>query len=399
MFVPHSTYAWRVSRLPSLRADAQTERFDVLPDGEPHNGYILHLDGTGLFDLEIPGREGLNSKKRKSFDHALKTRWLKHATCAIWSPDRSIRYHQRDFVTLDTLHLFWRVPNLDQRYHSQDGSDLWPRLPFEVVIYLDQQHVEAEEKQLVCMRRIVELEAVIADLRMEADRNERQASHQNAIQSMRARTLRRNQELFLTAHPFDVRFEFGSVEDLWENSEFLASQSPYFSDLFAAGFLESATKSLDPERCSIPTRTVHVTKGSLEEYRAVFVWLRIGLVQFDDSPEGSHHQAAVQDPKPSHASSIYSLAHFLQIPELSALALKFCLEHLTPAKVAEELLREWCYLYKEVRQELIEYAVRNWSKVKTSPGMKDLCKTLGSDDLPFETQSVLLELMAKVATI
>ncbi|SGY50361.1 BQ5605_C001g00876 [Microbotryum silenes-dioicae] len=384
MFVPHDSYAWRVPRLPSILADAQTERFDILPGGEPRNGYILHLDGTGLFYLEIPGREGLNSKKRKSFDHALKTRWLKHATCAIWSPDRSICYHRHNFVTLDTLHLFWRMPNLDQRHNSQVGSDLWPPLPFDVVVHLDQQHMEAEEKQLVCMRQIVELEAVIADVRIETNRNERQTSDQNAIQSMQVKTLRRNQELFLTAHPFDVRFEFGSVGDLWENSEFLASQSSYFYDLFAAGFSESATKSLDPERCSIPTRTVHVTEGRLEEYRAVFVWLRTGLVQFDDSPEGSHDEAAVQGPNPSQASSIYSLAHFLQIPELSALALKFCLEHLTPAKVAEELVREWCYLYKEV---------------KTSPGMKDLCKTIGSDDLPIETQSVLLELMAKVSII
>ncbi|SCZ99585.1 BZ3500_MvSof-1268-A1-R1_Chr3-1g06124 [Microbotryum saponariae] len=394
MFMDHGTHYWTLDldKLASLGCDGEWETPPFYP--LESDRMALCFNNAGVFRLALLHRQQLTSTARPSYDHNLKHCGLRHAICEVWSTDRTECYHSHRFVVFGSypeLRVDWEVPRLLKMAQSCNKDERICIVAFQV----DSRNLE---NQLMYRRgitaRLAEAGVKVARL----VRQECQEKHLVTLNEMFSKTQQSLQVIYSTAHPFDVRFEFGSATDLWENSAFLASQSPYFADLFAAGFLESVTKPLDPERCSVPARTVHVTTGRLEEYRAVFVWLRTGFIRFDDSPEGSHDQAAVQDTNLIQASSIYSLAQFLQIPELSALALKFCLEHLTPAKVAEELFREWSYLHKEVRQELIQYAVRNWSEVKTSKSITEACKTIGSDDLPFETQSVLLELTAKVAT-
>ncbi|SCV71212.1 BQ2448_2800 [Microbotryum intermedium] len=344
------TFTWTL-HLPSPLKVVQTEPWDLSFPGFDSN-LIIHLDGTGLFRLDVQCRQDMHKKTRIAFDHSLKTRWLKHASCAIWSFDRSTCFHRHRFVSYDHLHLVWRVPGLDQGNNGQYGSS--GKVSYVIIFHVDRAHEEAEVARQERIRQTLE---ETGDARAEKAQVECQANHQEALQLMKSRTLKSAREIYSTAHPFDVRFEFDSAEELWDNSDL--------------------TKPLDPEQCSVAMRTVRVTNSRLEEYRDVFVWLRTGLFLFDDLTAALDDETASQAPHTTQASSF--------------------LEHLTPAKVADDLLREWCYVHEEVRQAMIEYAVGNWSEVKTFPVMTDIYKTTGSDDLPLETQSVLLELMARVA--
>ncbi|SCZ99403.1 BZ3500_MvSof-1268-A1-R1_Chr3-1g05995 [Microbotryum saponariae] len=399
MFVYHGIHTWtlKLSELASLGSGEQwkTPPFYPLDPGR----MALCFDNSGHFRLELLHRADLSSRELRSYDHNLKHFKLRNATCEIWSADRTECYHSHHFVlsVQCDLQLDWNVPRLSQWANLGKNDE-----SFCVVIFrVNSQGDEADS----AYRKGIEAQlakkgATLARIALQ----ECQQEHQATLMRLCSKIQQSDQVIHSTAHPFNVRFAFGSAGDLWESSEFLASQSAYFADLFAAGFSESIMKPVDAEQCSVPTRTVHVIKGRLEEYHAVFVWLRTGLIRFDDSIGNSAQPSDIEATAPCsnaiQASSVYSLSHYLQLPELSALALNFCLEHLTPARAALELLREWCYAHEEVRQKLIEYVVRNWSEVKTSSVITDLCKTIGKDsDLPFEAQNVLLELMAKVAVM
>ncbi|KDE07524.1 hypothetical protein MVLG_02195 [Microbotryum lychnidis-dioicae p1A1 Lamole] len=420
MFVYHGIHTWtlKLSELASLGSGEQWRTPPFYPL-DPDR-MALCFDNSGNFRLELLHRADLSSRELQSYDYNLKHSKLRNATCEIWSADRTQCYHSHFFVSnvqLD-LRLDWNVPRLSQWAKSGKNDESFCVVIFRVNSQgdeADSAYRKAIEAQLAkkgadeadsAYRKGIEAQLAKEFKGATLERialQECQEEHQSTLKRLFSKIHQSDQVTHSTAHPFNVRFAFGSAGDLWESSEFLASQSAYFADLFAAGFSESVMKPVDPEQCSVPTLTIHMTKGRLEEYHAVFVWLRTGLILFDDSigdSEPSDVEATAPSSNAIQASSVYSLSHYLQLPELSALALNFYLEHLTPAQAALELLREWCYPHEEVRQKLIEYVVCNWSEVKTSSVITDLCKTIGKDsDLTFEAQNVLLELMAKVAVM
>lgn len=77
-------------------------------------------------------------------------------------------------------------------------------------------------------------------------------------------------------------------------------------------------------------------------------------------------------PRPASPKSVYRLAHLLQIAELQRLALASLLNFVTVENVAVEAFSPVSLAYDEVRSQLIDFIVRHWPQVKTSPSWIEL---------------------------
>ncbi|KDE06609.1 hypothetical protein MVLG_03105 [Microbotryum lychnidis-dioicae p1A1 Lamole] len=380
--------------------DLVTKPFEIPPtswsvDEKPLSDATLNITRYGAFELKVGA--GL------SHDPRIK-QFLSHATCDVWSLDRSTNYHVHHFVThyrkWSRLDLSWTVQGV------QDAlGDLGKSASFLVVLEFDVTKISVE----ALIRENLEQEHWKIELaKAESAKQEPQQRYKTIIQPSSTRALTGFQDLGSSAHPFDVRFVFGGEgesdeKELWENAAFLASRSPYFADLFSSGYSESLIEPVSPQECKVASRTVRITEGTFEDYRATFIWLRTGHILLSDLLESSRSKitdfASEDAPQPVLARSIYAVAHYLQISSLCELALRCIEDCLTPTTAAEYLVDELCCLYREPRDLVITYAVNNWDKVKPTTVIKEAIAKKAKGELSPGATETLLDVLMRVACV
>ncbi|KAL8277426.1 hypothetical protein RQP46_010148 [Phenoliferia psychrophenolica] len=213
----------------------------------------------------------------------------------------------------------------------------------------------------------------------------------------------------------DVRFSFPRTGcELWADSTFLESASPYFKDLFSSGFAEGTLShtgapvappvlSSDPngKRQRVdpdangglydsddehddstplpfadasspppgPFHSVVVTAAAYSTYKAVLGFIYTNQIHFkplrSTKPRPTTPLLGAASPK-----SVYRLAHYLEITALKALALEELRLGLTTANAAEELFGDVSKAYPEVLAVYLKLARKNWDVVKGTAGMK-----------------------------
>ncbi|GAA5850752.1 hypothetical protein JCM8547_009079 [Rhodosporidiobolus lusitaniae] len=211
-----------------------------------------------------------------------------------------------------------------------------------------------------------------------------------------------------------VRFVFPrSGHQLFANETFLSAASPYFGQLFSSNFQEGAVTMTDDtvdvlfedyafddsddetdqlvkvvspfssenEPSLQGFKIVKVTDATYSTYFAVLVWLRSGYIDFapplsydlseHDETVTREHILSVRNealanrtgkkaspllPNPVSPKSVFRLAHFLELPTLSALALKTFRRCLTPSSAAIELYSDDATCYPSLRDAVLELA-------------------------------------------
>ncbi|GAA5904116.1 hypothetical protein JCM6882_003949 [Rhodosporidiobolus microsporus] len=245
---------------------------------------------------------------------------------------------------------------------------------------------------------------------------------------------------------------------LWTSADTLASFSPYFKTLLASEFSEAVTfyaneeeeksktsvstekaedaemhetdeedsddsddelddfffssppssLSFDPSG-SRPYRRVTV-RGAWSTYRAILAYATTGHLSFAPlqssriSEAGSsahlnslktHLSATPALPLPVSPKSVYRAAHLLELPSLTALALRDFRRQLTPSVAVAELFSPVSARYDELRAVALEYVVKSWADVKDSEGFGEVKERVKKGELK-DAGPVLIELLEKV---
>ncbi|SCZ99588.1 BZ3500_MvSof-1268-A1-R1_Chr3-1g06127 [Microbotryum saponariae] len=399
-------YSWtlKLGCLGGCLQDLVTKPFEIPPtrgsiDEKPLSGATLNVDRYGAFELKLGA--GLS--------HLPEAKWLlMYATCGVWSLDRTTEHHVHHFVThyrnRSTLDLSWTVRAVEDALRNSGKS-----ISFLVVLEFDTTEISVE----ALIRENLEQKVSKIKLAVEEHvKQDPQQRYKTVVQPSSTRALTGVQgeyiDLGSSAHPFDVRFIFGGEgesdeKELWENAAFLASRSPYFAVLFSSGYSESLIEPVSPQECKVASRTVRITEGTFEDYRATFIWLRTGHILLSDLLESSRSKmtdfTSEDAPQPVLARSIYAVAHYLQISSLCELALRCIEDCLTPTTAAEYLVDEWCYFYPEPRELVMTYAVDNWDKVKPTTVMKDAIAKRAKGELSPGARETLLDVLMRVACV
>ncbi|KAL8286777.1 hypothetical protein RQP46_004305 [Phenoliferia psychrophenolica] len=212
----------------------------------------------------------------------------------------------------------------------------------------------------------------------------------------------------------DVRFFFPKTSsELWANSEVLSDASPYFKDmlssLFKEGRFQNATTSAstapsvansealddvsgsDDERdfvappAKAPAKSteshefheVIIQHASHHTYSALLLYIYAAEIPFATPPAPTQSASALYVPPHSAPSkispkSLFRLAHYVALPELSTLCLKEIERRLTPENAAAELFGDLAQIFDEVQDIVMEYVVKNWEVIKSSKGMLEV---------------------------
>lgn len=213
-----------------------------------------------------------------------------------------------------------------------------------------------------------------------------------------------------------------SKRELWANSNILKHTSPYFEVLFSAGFKESQTTARldktttghDDEQLDATdvgqdsddeTDSIVVTTASIRDaatslakikevvvrstayitYRAVLHWIYSGKITFaslalppgqlqsypDGTPSAAAQlrcQAALEPLRvlPPSPKSVYQLADYLDIPDLTRLALDDLRSKLTVDNVLYQMTCPVA-VHQPVRTVLVQYALDHWAEVRKNP--------------------------------
>ncbi|GAA5873948.1 hypothetical protein JCM8547_001587 [Rhodosporidiobolus lusitaniae] len=214
-----------------------------------------------------------------------------------------------------------------------------------------------------------------------------------------------------TPFPFDVLLEFPrSGRQIW-SSETILSKSPYLKTLLSSAFSEgTSTGSLttttppsdrlpfddsDGEQdekhdksnsstssLSLPKhKSITVTKTAYSTYLAVVCWLQTGDIVFSPLSSSRSSSNAVLPATPSTSSvsrltpvspkSVYRLAHLLELPVLSSLALENFGSQLPIDNVVQELFSETAACYDEILSTSLDFAVKNLGVVKKTAGLTE----------------------------
>ncbi|GAA6013757.1 hypothetical protein JCM10207_008181 [Rhodosporidiobolus poonsookiae] len=250
---------------------------------------------------------------------------------------------------------------------------------------------------------------------------------------------------------FNVRLFFPRSErEIW-SSDTILRRSPYLATLLDAGFAESSGTSdsaappaapetdyedsdgetddalpPSPPLKSLPAelflhKTITILETAYSTYLAAVVWLQCGDIAFAPLsstflPASSHRlksdapnaRLAVVLP-PSAApptpltlpavspKSVFRLAHLLELPELSSLALANFRSQLTVQNAAHELFSPVSCLYDEVRQTVLDFVTGNVREVFASQGMRDAERRAESGEVEGQEARVWARLAVRVA--
>ncbi|KAL8286529.1 hypothetical protein RQP46_004546 [Phenoliferia psychrophenolica] len=238
-----------------------------------------------------------------------------------------------------------------------------------------------------------------------------------------------NTEVVSKPFPNDVRLYFpldgGRSLELWASRKILSAASAYFKSAFELDLEEFKdtvlahtvvdTKVRDaPDSESewndspdddgppcIPAElpefecyNLKIEKTSYQTYRSVLCWIYTSHVDFapllSTFATDSIDARAARDsylsafalknptiPVPSSPSSIYRLAHYLEIPVLQRLALANLRAQLTPANIAIELFSETSGRYPDALELLSTYAAKHKREMKESEGWKATMAKIG----------------------
>ncbi|BGP13225.1 hypothetical protein JCM10213_005005 [Rhodosporidiobolus nylandii] len=220
----------------------------------------------------------------------------------------------------------------------------------------------------------------------------------------------------------DVCLRFArSGRRLWASQSFLEQASPYYQQLLSSDFAEGSTSYCDAEdgqhfddyafaesdeetdkvevkkkankdEFSLPFKTVSIFDTSFTTYRAVLVWLASQHIDFAPLRSSFHaigeplssastlraaglHRTASRDsllPQPASPKSVYRLAHLLELPTLSSLAIENLRSQLTPQNAAYELYSDAATCYPALRDVVLDYVVENWQQVKKEKATKEV---------------------------
>ncbi|BGP17868.1 hypothetical protein JCM10213v2_005910 [Rhodosporidiobolus nylandii] len=227
---------------------------------------------------------------------------------------------------------------------------------------------------------------------------------------------------------------------MWTTTHLLHASSPYFENLFSSEFSEAAKRTLvEYEELSASERSakrvktaepveddsdnetddfyqsslaspssspppdlryhqISICDASYTTYRAVLCWLQTGYYPFatlssalppssDDSlpPKQTYLAEWAKKhphlPLPSSPTSTYALSHFLDLPDLSSLALENLRSQLTPANIAIELFSDFANKYEEPRRVLVDFALKRWDEVVQSEAFKAVLEKLRRNEL------------------
>ncbi|KAK4703084.1 hypothetical protein P7C70_g3131, partial [Phenoliferia sp. Uapishka_3] len=202
---------------------------------------------------------------------------------------------------------------------------------------------------------------------------------------------------------------------LWGNAETLASASPYLKLLLQSGFdegqeqteapapkgtgkrlqlpfddsddeeaLPALKESLVSSACTYPRRAVEITQASYVTYMAVLCWICTDFIDwaplsstFSD-PTGRAKALAVRKqrepnlPAPASPKSVYRLAHLLELPKLTQLALDAITSQLTVDNIIQELFSETSGDFEDVRELLVSFAINNRVNLRTKATWGDI---------------------------
>lgn len=208
---------------------------------------------------------------------------------------------------------------------------------------------------------------------------------------------------------------------LWSNESILSDASPYLSALLKSGFSESTAlddecptpdtsnrfepyeyDDSDEERDELDKATekgrkaeragfkrITVVQSTYTTYSNVICWIGSGYIRFAPlksvgrfSPSSSDSEQSEENsqttvkrtrvPRPASPKSVYRLAHLLELPELSALALDNFKLQLTPANVAHELYTDVASTHAELRDVALDYVAEHWKEVIESKAWTDM---------------------------
>jgi hypothetical protein len=147
-------------------------------------------------------------------------------------------------------------------------------------------------------------------------------------------------------------------------------------------------------KTSIPRKTITIKDSTYTTYLSVLLWIGTGFIRFaplkstytfpSKAPiaEGGGPQSRAQYllesisgskstlPLPASPKSVYRLAHYLGLEDLTKLALNDLAKKLGPTNVTHELFGDVATNYPEVRQLCLEKMVKNWAAVSTSKTFK-----------------------------
>lgn len=247
-----------------------------------------------------------------------------------------------------------------------------------------------------------------------------------------------------------MRFVFPyEGRELWANSILLQAASPYLKSMLKAGLVESISfvvtesvrrvgkrrRPLDfdesdgersgddeetpetattdngpPKTCHHPVKTITIDQTSSQTYEAVLCWIATRHIDFAPLTSTFQGQLDLQKarqsavtsrssrsptlPPPSSPKSIYRLAHLLELPALSQLALANIKLQLKPTTVAREMCCDMV-AYEAFRKLVVEYAVEQWAKVKESAAMKEMKEKIAQGEMSHAV-STFLELSLKL---
>ncbi|GAA5820078.1 hypothetical protein JCM11251_005472 [Rhodosporidiobolus azoricus] len=251
----------------------------------------------------------------------------------------------------------------------------------------------------------------------------------------------------LTPTPHDVLIKFPSGRQIW-SSEALLRLSPYFTDLFSSGFIESTSsdkgatqkkkgkadfiekafedsddevdsasppiKGTFPAVPSFPFKTINVTEAAFSTYLALICYLQCGSINFNrlksalppatttPKPKGRKRARASNAPAPAplplpvSPKSVYRLAHFLSLPALCMLALDNFRSQLTTSNATVELFDTFCSLYPEARDAVLDFVVSNKKEVLDDEVTKKKLEQLEGEDAEISAaESALLARLAR----
>ncbi|GAA5990303.1 hypothetical protein JCM11641_006391 [Rhodosporidiobolus odoratus] len=240
-----------------------------------------------------------------------------------------------------------------------------------------------------------------------------------------------------------LQFPGHSSLQLWTTRSLLETSTHYFDDLFRAGLNESTARTSSEHEeyktSELPKKRVRVESSEDEDdsddetdefaasghlptvpaplsdlkyheilfidasytsYRALLCFLQTGYFSFaklsftipprrPDSPTPSSNFDALTIwvtnnptlPLPSSPKSAYTLAHFLDLPDLQSLALLDLQNQLTVSNIAQELFTPFANRYEGPRVMMVKYAVQNWPKVKDTNGFKTVLDKFRRNEL------------------
>lgn len=150
---------------------------------------------------------------------------------------------------------------------------------------------------------------------------------------------------------------------------------------------KSKKSSQVEEACDATFHVVRVLEATHSTYASLLLWIASDYIRFAElkssfatnkSPRAARKArlaivstTSTDLPLPSSPKSIYRLAHFLEMKELSDLALENVNSQLQPQNVAVELFCDMATQYEAFRSILVDFAVEHWNEVQKSACWKN----------------------------